>query len=233
MSEQKKTNRRKILTRTLILAACILVIAAITVTIVFAVNDWGNQDIHIDSGTNQPDNSGDGNGGTNDDNNGGNNDDGNTGDNTGDNNNDDNKPTSNPDEFVSPVAVVDIATGFDFGKDATLGHWHFHTGLDMMAEAGTQVFACLDGTVEKIVVGDQLDGTSVTIAHANGLKTVYTFIDAKEGLKEGDKITRGQVIGTVAEANGSEYLLGSHLHFEVYKNGELADPTDYLSGSEK
>ena len=226
MSEQKKTNKRKILTRTLILAACILVIAAITVTIIFAVNNWGRSDIHIDSGTHQPDNSGD----NNDDNKGDNKD-----DNKDDNNDNkgDDKPTVNPDEFASPVASVDIATGFDFGKDATLGHWHFHTGLDMMAEAGTQVMACLDGTIEKIVVGDQLDGTSVTISHANGLKTVYTFIDAKEGLKEGDKISRGQVIGTVAEANGSEYLLGSHLHFEVYKNGELSDPADYLTGSIK
>ena len=219
MSEQKKTNKRKILTRTLILAACILVIAAITVTIVFAANNWGHRDVLIDSGITQPDNPGDNPGG----NMGGNNDD----------KKDDDKPTSSPDTFVSPVAVVDIATGYDFGKDATLGHWHFHTGLDMMAEAGTSVFACLDGTVEKIVVGDQLDGTSVTISHANGLKTVYTFIEAKNGLKEGDKVTRGQVIGTVAEANGSEYLLGSHLHFEVFKNGEWADPTDYLNGSAK
>ena len=224
MSEQKKTDKRKILTRTLILAACILVIAAITVTIIFAVNGWGNSDIHIDSGTHQPDNSDDKPGENGD--NGGN-------DDEGDNKGDKDKPTANPDEFASPVASVDIATGFDFGKDATLGHWHFHTGLDMLAEAGTEVVACLDGTVEKIVVGDQLDGTSVTIAHANGIKTVYTFIEAKDGLKEGDKISRGQVIGTVAEANGSEYELGSHLHFEVYNNGELADPTDYLTGSIK
>lgn len=224
MDEQKKKSKRKILTRTLILAACILVIAAITVTIIFAVNDWGRSDIHIDSGTQLPDVSGDNGGGN-----------AGTGDsgNQGDSSNDDDTPTSVPDTFLSPVTAVDISTGFDFGKDVTLGHWHFHTGLDLMAEKGTTVMSCLDGKVEKIVTGDYLDGTSVTIAHDNGLKTVYTFIDAKEGLKEGDKVIRGQVIGTVAEANGSEYLLGSHLHFEVYKDGELADPTDYLYGTAK
>ena len=217
MSEQKKTNKRKILIRSLILAACILVIAAITVTIVLAANNWGRTSFQIDSGVNQPDNT----------------DGDKPGDNPGDDKDKDDKPTSNPDEFVSPVSKVEISTGYDFGKDATLGHWHFHTGLDMMAEAGTSVVSCLDGTVEEIVVGDYLDGTSVTISHANGLKTVYTFIEVKDGLKKGDKITRGQVIGTVAEANGSEYLLGSHLHFEVFKNGEWADPTDYLSGTAK
>ena len=226
MNEQKKTNKRKILTRILILAACILVIAAVTVTTVFAVNDWGNKGIHIDSGTNQPNNPSQGD----------NNDDKkpNEGDNNGDDNKDDDKkPTSSNDEFTAPVSVVDITTGYDFGKDATLGHWHFHTGLDMKADAGTSVMACLDGTVENIVTGDYLDGTSVTIAHENGLKTVYTFIEAKSGLKKGDKVKKGDVIGTVAEPNGSEYLLGSHLHFEVFKNGEWADPTDYLSGNAK
>ncbi len=245
MDEQKKKNRRKILTRTLILAACILVIAAITVTTIFAVNDWGHNDIHIDqqnpddSTADKPGNQGNTGNQGNQGNTGNQGNQGNTG-NEGDGGNqgsqgegDKDKPTSSADEFASPVAEVDIVTGFDFGKDVTLGHWHFHTGLDMLAEQGTDVMACLDGTVEKIVVGDKLDGTSVTISHANGLKTVYTFIDAKEGLKEGDKVTRGQIIGTVAEANGSEYLVGSHLHFEVYKDGELADPNEYLSGSIK
>lgn len=226
MSEQKKTNKRKILTRTLILAACILVIAAITVTTVFAVNDWGRNDIHIDSGTNQP----------NQGNNGGEDNKPNQGNNGGEDNKPnqgDNKPASSSNEFASPVAVVDIATGYDFGKDVTLGHWHFHTGLDMKADAGTAVMACLDGTVESIITEDKLDGTSVTISHANGLKTVYTFIEAKSGLKKGDTVKKGDVIGSVAEANGSEYLLGSHLHFEVFKNGEWVDPTDYLNGSIK
>lgn len=226
MSEQKKTNKRKILTRTLILAACILVIAAITVTTVFAVNDWGNKDIHIDSGTTQPNNPS-----------GSDNKDNDKKPSQGDDDNkpseDDNKPTSNPNEFARPVSNMEIATGYDFGKDATLGHWHFHTGLDMKADAGTSVMACLDGTIENIVTEDKLDGTTVTIAHDNGLKTVYYFIDAKTGLKKGDKVKKGDVIGTVAEANGSEYLIGPHLHFEVFKNGEWADPTDYLNGSIK
>ena len=220
MNEQKKTNKRKILTRILILAACILVIAAVTVTTVFAVNDWGNKGIHIDSGVNQPNNPSAG-------------DDDKKPNEGDDDNKGDDKPTASTDEFATPVSQVEITTGYDFGKNVTLGHWHFHTGLDMKADAGTSVMACLDGTVEKIVTGDHLDGTSVTIAHDNGVKTVYTFIEAKSGLKKGDKVKKGDVIGTVAEANGSEYKLGSHLHFEVLKNGEWADPTDYLNGNSK
>lgn len=225
MNEQKKTNKRKILTRILILAACILVIAAITITTVFAVNDWGNRGIHIDSGTNQPNNPDDGKKPS---------DGNNTNPDDGKNPSDgDNKPTSSDNGFASPVSVMDVATGFTFGKDVTLGHWHFHTGLDMKAEAGASVMACLDGTIESIVTEDKLDGNSITISHSNGIKTVYTFINIKEGLKKGDKVKRGDVIGSVAEANGSEYLVGPHLHFEVVKNNESVDPTEYLNGSIK
>lgn len=231
MSEVNKTRKRKLLTRYLILAACILVIAAITVTIVFAANNWFRSDISFDQGGNDIVDSGNaGNKGDKDDDNKGNDD--------GNNNNDpddgkDDKPTTSDTTFACPMETMDVVNVFEFGKDVTLGHWHFHTGLDIAAAAGTNVMASLDGTVETLIVGDQLDGTKIVIAHANGLKTVYSFIEAKEGLKEGDTVKRGEVIGTVAEPNGAEFKQGAHLHFEVIENGESVDPAIYLDLQEK
>ena len=80
---------------------------------------------------------------------------------------------------------------------------------------------------------DRLNGTTVTISHDNGLKTVYSFIDAAEGLEAGQSVERGEVIGTIAEANGAEMALGPHLHFAVYDDGELANPEDYLEIAKK
>ncbi|MDE7076608.1 MAG: M23 family metallopeptidase [Clostridia bacterium] len=225
MSEEKKTRKKKLLFRYLILAACILVVAAITVTVVFAANDWFRGDITIDDVLDKPNNPG------NTDNPGNDNNPGNT-ENPG-NTDEPQKPTGSETTFALPVTNMNVVNTFDFGKDVTLGHWHFHTGLDMAADAGTAVVACLDGTVEEIVVDDKLDGTTVTIQHANGVKTVYSYIDLKEGLKKGDTVKRGQQIGTVSEPEGAEFKQEAHLHFEVIENGEKKDPATFLDIAEK
>ena len=226
MSDERKVRRKKLLIRYLILAACILVVAAITVTTVFAVNDWFRHDVSIDAG-----NKGDGNDDGNTPSDGENNGDDNKGDNNGDDEND--KPTSSDTTFAQPVGSMDVSNPFDFGKDVSLGHWHFHEGVDISAAVGTDVVACLDGTVESVTLEDKLDGNTITISHANGIKTVYRFVNVKDGLKAGDSVKKGDKIGTVSEPTGSEFKQESHLHFEVIKNGERTDPADYLNFSEK
>lgn len=230
MTEQNSMPRKKVILRALLLGACLLVIAGVTVISVLAANNWGKGMPQLDEGN---DHIADGN------NNGDNNDDvtpddGNDEDDKDDTaGTDDNKPVDAEEGFVLPVENIDIVTGYVFGKDATLGHYHFHSGLDFAAEAGTQVVACLDGTVESIVTGDRLNGTTVTIAHADGIKTVYSYIDAAEGLEVGHTVTRGQAIGTVAQANGAEFALGPHLHFAVYEGETTANPEDFLPITQK
>lgn len=223
MSEEKKTRKKKLLFRYLILAACILVVAAITVTVVFAANDWFRGDITIDDvldkpKPNNPDDT---------------NKPGNEDPNKDPDTTEPEKPTGGESTFALPVSNPNVINVFDFGKDVSLGHWHFHTGLDMAADVGTAVVACLDGTVENIVVNDKLDGTTVTIQHANGLKTVYSYINVKEGLKKGDSVKRGDQIGTVSEPDGAEFKQEAHLHFEVIENGEKKDPAAFLDVAEK
>lgn len=211
MSQEKNTNKKKLLTYYIILGACILLIAAVTVTVIFAVR--GNDDsFQIDNGNTPSD------------------------DDQQDDDDDDDQPSddvSSAYEFISPVATLDVTNDYTFYYNQTLDCYHYHTGLDMAAEAGTEVLACVDGTVESITLGDLLDGNKIVLSHADGVKTSYYFIDVAEGLEVGDEVKRGDVIGTVAEPTGSEYRDGAHLHFEVSKNGELADPNEYLDISEK
>lgn len=213
MNQEKKKSRKRILVYYLILAACILVIAAITVGVIFAVNNGTKSgNLTLDNENDQTDQTDEGEG---DENNG----------------DDDVQDTSSKYVFITPLAEIDLLTSHTFCQHP-LGHWAFHTGIDLAAEEGTDVYACLDGTVESIVT-NLLDGTVITLSHENGIKTVYSLVDAVESLNVGDEVARGQVIATVASATGLEYKLGSHLHFEVFANGESVDPEDYLDLGEK
>jgi murein DD-endopeptidase MepM/ murein hydrolase activator NlpD len=241
MNQDRKTNKKKILNLYLILGACILIIAAVTVTVILTVNN--NRGITLDEGTNNiiDSNNGNDDGDNNNDGNSGddNNDDSNTSGNIGndvsgsDNSGDTSTNVSAKYEFVTPIENVDLINSYTFYKNNTLDCYYLHRGLDFAADEGTQVFACLAGKIESITTSDLLDGTVITIAHDNGLKSIYKFIDAKETLKEGDRVASGEVIGTVAQANGCEYKDGAHLHFEVYAEGKTTDPEKYLDISAK
>ena len=95
--------------------------------------------------------------------------------------------------------------------------------------------AAYAGTVES-VTEDILEGGKVVLSHGDGLYTVYASIDAAAGLRVGDSVTRGEVIGTVsaaADAMGNEYNEGAHLHFEVLEGEKQIDPATYLDYEEK
>ncbi len=124
----------------------------------------------------------------------------------------------------------EIITNYDFIFDPNSGAYRFHTGMDISADEGAEVVAAMGGTVESIIYNDQLDGTNITIAHFNGLKVKYKFIDVNPELKIGDRIKQGEVIGTISAACGGEMKFGDHLHFEISKNGLPQSPIEYLFG---
>lgn len=233
MSDEKKVHKRKNLVRYLALAACILIIAAVTVIAVAAANNWWRNELTIEAGGNSvdKDKDKDKNPGGNEDKEPDKNPDKDPGKDPG---KDDDKTTSSDTSFLMPVSYADVTFEYDFICNPSMcGVWYFHEALDMVADAGTQVVSCLDGTVENITRDDYLNGTSVTISHKDGVSTVYTFIDVADTLKVGDKVSRGDVIGTVSAPCGNEYLQGSHLHFAVMKNGTAENPADYLNVSIK
>lgn len=135
--------------------------------------------------------------------------------------------------FTVPVANAAYDKTFTHASvvyNKTLGVYTGHTGIDMSAEAGTKVVCAYAGTVESITT-TYLQGTTVTIDHGNGLKTVYNSIDAKEGLAAGQTLKAGDEIGAVSDNNRQEYKDGAHLHFEVIKDGVKVDPEEYLKSA--
>lgn len=138
-----------------------------------------------------------------------------------------------PEGMIAPVVNVAILNQHGFYYNKTLDHYHEHFGMDFTAEVGAEVKAVEDGIVESIYKDDLLCGTEIVVNHGDGLKSVYRFVNEAAGVKVGDSVTKGDVIATVAEANGDEYKEGAHLHFEILKDGKSVDPTTYLTLEEK
>jgi murein DD-endopeptidase MepM/ murein hydrolase activator NlpD len=138
-----------------------------------------------------------------------------------------------PEGMVTPVATVTVLNDYGFYHNKTLNTYYEHAGIDFTASAGTEVVAVEKGTIESIYKDDVLLGTEIVVDHGNGLKTVYRFVTEAEGLKVGDKVEKGEVIATVAEATGNEYKDGAHLHFEIMQDGKAIDPALRLPLEEK
>ena len=136
--------------------------------------------------------------------------------------------------FTSPIEGGTITKEYaeDFLlEDSTTGIWQTHQALDYSASEGTKVLAVYDGEVESIE-NSMMDGLVITIKHAGNLKSVYKCLGDEALVSEGDKVTKGQEIGTVS-TNLTEKADGAHLHFELYEGDKLIDPTPYFSETGK
>lgn len=132
--------------------------------------------------------------------------------------------------FVLPVKDGEIYKEYAENhllEDKTTGFWQAHMAIDFKATEGTKVLAVYDGVVEKIE-NSMMDGLTITIKHSNNLKSVYKCLKDDALVKEGDTVVSGQEIGEVS-TNLTEKADGIHLHFELYENDKLVDPTPYFS----
>lgn len=69
-------------------------------------------------------------------------------------------------------------------------------------------------------------GNMVKIDHGNGYMTRYLHLAyGTVNVSVGQKVTKGQVLGYMGNTG---YSFGGHLHFEVWKDGNRIDPTNYL-----
>ena len=109
----------------------------------------------------------------------------------------------------------------------TLQEWTTHTGIDIKADKTTVVKSAEAGTV-KTIKNDPRYGLTIIIEHENGFQTVYSNLLTSEFVVEGEKVEKGQSIGTVGNTAAFEIADEAHLHFEVLKDSIQVDPNIYL-----
>ena len=223
----------------IIMAICLLAIAAmVTVAIVTSQNN-NDLDPGIDAGpgdnVNDPDdtppvdNPGD--------------DDDNTPpvDNPGDGD-DNTPPVDNPDEpivvpvvlFAAPVANVNVIKDYSMDSlvwNQTLKHYAVHNGIDFGGNDGDNVMSVYDGTIIEVKY-DILNGYTVKVQHNDSLVTSYSSLN-EPTVAVGQTVAKGDVLGTMGVTAANEYLDGAHVHFSLYEDGKIANPYTYLTLGDK
>ena len=136
--------------------------------------------------------------------------------------------------FTSPI-VGEITKSHSIDTPVfsdTLKEWRVHTGIDISAEEGAEVYASAGGKVTK-VYSDPFLGKTVEITHEGGIVSVYSNLSSDVVVKEGDTVTSGDVIGTVGDTSIYELADEAHLHFAIKVNGVSVNPLDYISEDSK
>ncbi len=138
----------------------------------------------------------------------------------------DTKPIS----FELPMKDASLLKGFsdtEIQYNKTLNQWEAHKSCDLVA-SDLSVFAVESGTITAIE-NNFAFGTIVTITHRDGFVTTYASLADNVPVKKGDTVTKGQKIGEASDTAENESSEGKHLHFEMFKNGNKVDPSNYIS----
>jgi murein DD-endopeptidase MepM/ murein hydrolase activator NlpD len=106
------------------------------------------------------------------------------------------------------------------------GHYH-HDGVDIASARGTAVLATGHGQIITSKRSDLLAGFGnyVEIDHGHGVITRYSHLEEIIA-HPGQKIKKGQVIGSVGSSGGS---IAPHLHYEVIQEGANIDPIKFFA----
>ncbi len=126
-------------------------------------------------------------------------------------------PSRGSGSFVWPAegGYISSKMGYRWGRK--------HEGIDIARPSGFNIKAADNG----IVVAAGRDGTygnRVIINHQNGYKTTYAHLSSIS-VRVGDVVPQGSKIGVMGSTGRST---GTHLHFEVEKNGVTINPLSVL-----
>lgn len=131
--------------------------------------------------------------------------------------------SAGPHDMLMPV-MGRISSLFGNRRHPTSNKIRFHSGIDIVARKGTPIVSSRSGKVS-FTGWRRGYGLVVIVDHAEGLQTVYAHC-SKVAVKTGQTVNAGQ---RVAYVGSTGVATGSHLHFEVRRNGNVRNPFRYLS----
>ncbi|HUP82682.1 MAG TPA: LysM peptidoglycan-binding domain-containing M23 family metallopeptidase, partial [Candidatus Limnocylindria bacterium] len=100
----------------------------------------------------------------------------------------------------------------------------WHPGIDVAAALGTPIGAADGGTVTFTGWDNSGYGYRIVINHGNGYSTTYNHLSSI-GVRTGQQVGKGQTIAGMGSTGRST---GSHLHFEILRNGSFVNPLGVL-----
>lgn len=126
-------------------------------------------------------------------------------------------PLEEENAFLPDLPVTgSLARGFGWQRDQ-VGWPRFYQGIELRVERGAPVKAVLSGRVTR-VMEDKALGKIVVIEHSKDVASLYGRL-GEVGVKAGQEVVQGQMIGTVA---------GDYFHFELRRGDRLVDPIEEL-----
>lgn len=129
------------------------------------------------------------------------------------------------DVFIAgrPVKKGWLSSRYGERIDPITGKQAWHNGVDFAGKEGAEVNTVAAGVV--VYAGPRNGyGRMVEVNHGGGFSTRYGH-HKELVVKVGDIVKKGQVIGLMGSSGRST---GPHVHFEVYKNGRVVDPSSYI-----
>ncbi len=129
------------------------------------------------------------------------------------------------DVFIAgrPVEKGWMSSRFGTRNDPITGKRAWHSGVDFAGKDGANVVAVAAGVVVYAAPRSGY-GQLVEINHGSGFTTLYGH-HKQLLVRAGDIVKKGQVVGLMGSSGRST---GPHVHFEVYKNGRVVDPSSYI-----
>lgn len=142
-------------------------------------------------------------------------------------------PVKNADEAVVKMKFYDF-NGKTEDQEASLVFYNNmyqpNTGIDVTTKDGEsfEVVASLSGTVTR-VEEDAVLGNVIEIEHDKGIVTQYQSVKDIM-VKVGDEVKQGQALAKAGQSLFNEKA-GTHVHFEIRKEGVAVNPTNYFNKS--
>jgi murein DD-endopeptidase MepM/ murein hydrolase activator NlpD len=130
--------------------------------------------------------------------------------------------------FRFPLPSGVLSSGFGMRVSPITHGMAYHSGIDLAAPSGTDVYAAREGKVSDTGTNAVL-GQYIVISHDGNWSTVYGHLSARR-VRLNDAVESGMIIGSVGSTGEST---GPHLHFEVRSRGEPRDPEPLIPQGKK
>ncbi len=122
-----------------------------------------------------------------------------------------------------PVESGYMSSRYGTRPDPFTGRTAFHAGIDFAGAPGTRVLVVADGVVS-FAGRDRHYGKLVEITHGNGYLTRYAH-NSTLLVKPGQTVRRGDALALMGSTGRST---GTHLHFEVLRDGRHVNPMSFV-----